>query len=437
MRRLLMIGCSALCMLGAASLAAAQQATSPIASLVGHWDLPGTMVRLKIHPDGTVDHSTLGEGTIRFDETSYYRLVYRQRHLICQYEVRKYSENEVTFTVSVQPSDSLCDLGALRRSPGSPVPEKGKSSEAPASTTMTAATEKDTSKPGIPFKDCESCPEMVAVPPGRFTMGSPESENGRLPIEGPPRNVDVASSFAVGRYAVTRDQYDTFIMATGRRFEDGCQVEAPGKKWIARPELSFRAPGFRQDGGHPVVCVNWDDATAYAKWLSAKTGKPYRLLAEAEREYVTRAGTTSAYWWGDVARPDLANYEKVSQPPTVDANRTQLASATTNAKNGASLSSSSAPAGGTVPVHLYQPNPWGIFQVHGNVAEWVEDCWNSSYVGAPTDASAVRTGNCDRHVLRGGSWNYWASDIRSAYREGARTENRYFHVGFRVARDLN
>lgn len=434
MRRLLMISCGTLLLLGVASNADAQQATNPIASLVGYWDLPGTPIRLKIHPDGTVDHSALGEGTIRFDETSYYRLVFRQRHLTCQYDVRKYSENEVTFTVSIQPSDGLCDLGALRRSPGSPVPEtKGKSSEAPAAIGVaTVAEQKEPPKPGISFKDCDDCPEMVTLPTGRFTMGSSVSA-----VEGPQRTVEVGLGFAAGRYAVTRDQYDAFVKATGRLYNDGCRIE-DGKNWSLRAELTFRKVNFEQDGRHPVVCVNWDDARAYAAWLSTKTGKSYRLLTEAEREYASRAGSSTAYWWGDAMRPDLANYFKDSDEPTANANKVQATgTALTRKVSTAQTSLPKSSTNGTVPVHLYQPNPWGLFQVHGNVAEWVEDCWNSNYNGAPANTSAVKTGNCERHVLRGGSWNYKASDIRSAYRESAPKDERYVHVGFRVARDLN
>ena len=164
--------------------------------------------------------------------------------------------------------------------------------------------------PGTIFKDCDDCPELVVVPAGRFTMGSPDSEPGRLDIEGPQRTVEV-NGFAVGRYAITRDQFDEFVKATGRLYDDGCYVESVGK-WALRPELSFRSPGFPQDGRHPVVCVNWDDANAYVKWLSAKTGKTYRLLTEAEREYVARAGTSSPYWWGVTVRPDQANYDQIS-----------------------------------------------------------------------------------------------------------------------------
>jgi formylglycine-generating enzyme required for sulfatase activity len=419
----------------------AQQTANAIAPLVGNWDLPGTQTRLKIHPDGTVDHSKLGEGTIQYEETSYFRLVFRQQHLSCSYEVRKYSDTELTFTVAVHPSDSDCELGALRRSPGSeapPAPAKtNKSSE-----TLPAGDVSDNSKvvqAGATFKDCEDCPELIVVPAGQFTMGSPDTEPGRLDIEGPQRLVQIKVNFAVGRYAITRDQFEAFVKATGWLYDDGCYMESAGK-WLLRPDLSFRSPGFSQDGRHPVVCVSWDDANAYIKWLSTKTGKPYRLLTEAEREYVTRAGTSSAYWWGNAARPDLTNYEIAPEQPTLDKNglsKGKLASTTSKVnKASASQTDSSGGIKGTVPVHLFQPNPWGLFQVHGNVAEWVEDCWNRSYVGAPSDSAAVMTGDCERRVLRGGGWSYRASDIRSAYRESAHKENRYVHVGFRVARDL-
>jgi formylglycine-generating enzyme required for sulfatase activity len=436
MRGLLTILASMALLLGTSSFALAQQTSNPIASLVGNWDLPGTLVRLKIHADGTVDHSALGEGTIRFDETTYYRLVYRQRHLTCQYDVRKYSDNEVTFTISVQPSEPDCELGALRRSPGSEPPEplKNKSSDAlPLKQTGDSVSPPPV---GATFKDCDDCPELVVVPAGRFTMGSPDSEPERLRREGPQHAVDV-SSFAVGRYAITRDQFDEFVKATGVLYANGCYAESEsGHYWKLQPELTFRSPGFPQDGRHPVVCVNWEDAHAYVKWLSAKTGKPYRLLTEAEREYVARGGTSFPYWWGVTARPDQANYDP-SQPPagSQGSGKERVASAAVSKAYQPQISPASV-VKGTVPVNLYQPNPWGLFQVHGNVAEWVEDCWNESYEGAPGNASAVNKGDCSRRVVRGGGWSYFAPAIRSAFRESAPKEDRYVHVGFRVARDL-
>ncbi len=426
-----------------APLKAGAQPADPVLPLVGNWDLPGTITKLKIHADHTIDHSLLGEGIIRHENASYFLINYRQHHFLCHYEVRKYSETELTFTVVVRPSESDCELGALRRAPEPlpPIAPHPASTPQPPGKASGAPPDERKLAQGATLKDCDECPELVVAPAGQFSMGSPDSEAGRLDIEGPQRAVEVPSNFAVGRYAVTRDQFDAFVKATGRLYDDGCHAEQDGK-WVLHPNLNFRSPGFPQDGRHPVVCVNWDDANAYVKWLSARTGKTYRLLTEAEREYVSRAGTSTAYWWGAAVRPELANYDKrepgprqpaPSQPTT---GQTKVASVVKRPAARTETTILEPLRGGTVPVHLYRPNPGGIYQVHGNVAEWVEDCWNRSYMGAPHDPSAVRTGDCDRRVLRGGAWSYWPSDIRAAYRESAPKDQRYVHVGFRVARDV-
>jgi formylglycine-generating enzyme required for sulfatase activity len=164
-----------------------------------------------------------------------------------------------------------------------------------------------------------------------------------------------------------------------------------------------------------VINVSWDDAKAYVAWLSRKTGKAYRLLSEAEREYVTRAGTTTPFWWGASMSVTQANGD----------GRTPYAG---------------GPIGEyrqkTVPVDSFQPNPWGLYQVHGNVYDWVEDCWHNNYAGAPTDGSAWVSGDCSRRVLRGGSWGNVPRDLRSAIRFRDITADRLGSVGFRVARAL-
>ena len=152
-----------------------------------------------------------------------------------------------------------------------------------------------------------------------------------------------------------------------------------------RKGRSFRNPGFAQDDSHPVVCVNWDDAKAYAKWLSGKTGKDYRLLSEAEWEYACRAGTSTPFWWGSSISTEQANY---------DGNYTFGGGRKGEYRQR------------TVPVKSFEPNPWGLYQVHGNVGEWCEDCWNESYNGAPSDGSAWTAGDCAFRLLRGGSWDH-------------------------------
>ncbi len=151
---------------------------------------------------------------------------------------------------------------------------------------------------------------------------------------------------------------------------------------------------------YPIVGVSWNDAQDYGKWLSKKTGKSYRLLSEAEFEYSARAGTTTRYWWGDTISTGQANYGG-SKP---------------------------------VPVKSFQPNPWGLYQVHGNVWERSEDCWNDNYSGAPTNGSAWTTDNCGSRVLRGGSWDSGPRNLRAAARVGYGTEDRSDWLGFRVAR---
>lgn len=266
------------------------------------------------------------------------------------------------------------------------------------------------------FKDIGFGPDMVVVPPGEFMMGSPGDEPERFDREGPQHRVVIPRAFAVSRCAVTRGEFEAFVRDSGHSVDGGAHIWN-GKDWKLDTGASFRNPGFLQDDSHPVVCVNWDDAKAYVKWLSRKTGKDYRLLSEAEWEYAARAGTTTPFWWGKSISPDQANY---------DGNYTY--------------------AGGgnkgewrqkTVPALSFQPNPWGLYQAHGNVWEWVEDCWNENYNGAPTNGSAWTTGDCGRRVVRGGSWNNSPGDLRAAYRFGYFTGRRSLSSGFRVARTLS
>ncbi len=267
-------------------------------------------------------------------------------------------------------------------------------------------------KPGDSFRDCPTCPQMVTIPSGSFTMGSTSAQPGHEPDEGPTRRVRIVAALALSRHPITRGQFDEFVNATEAQIS-GCRIYDHG--WVVKPHLTFRNPGFEQADDHPVVCVNWTDASAYAQWLSVRTGKAYRLPSEAEWEYAARAGRDTAFWWGDDIAPSRANYDwsmafKNGQTQTMPI--------------------------GTMPVDRFEPNPWGLYQVHGNVSEWVEDCWNRNYRGAPTDGSAWRAGDCRRRLLRGGSWGYAPKDLRAAYREALPLWSRHYNVGFRVARVL-
>src|SRR5262249_17317558 len=214
------------------------------------------------------------------------------------------------------------------------------------------------------FNDILEGPEMVVLPAGKFLMGSPPDQEGRWEThEGPQHEVLIPQPFAIGRFAITVAEFTAFIEATEYSIPDGLYTFEG--TWELRRGRSFRKPGFRQTSGHPVVGINWNDAKAYIAWLVEKTNKPYRLPSEAEWEYAARAGTTTAFWWGDSISTSQANYD---------------GSAYGSGESGVHRH-------GTLPVDSFDPNPWGVYQVHGNVSEWCEDCWNPDHRGAPNDCT--------------------------------------------------
>lgn len=268
---------------------------------------------------------------------------------------------------------------------------------------------------GVSFRDIGIGPEMLIVPAGEFLMGSPDDEPERGATESPRHKVIIPRPFAVGRHAITRGEFAAFVNASGHKTEGGAYVWDGGNVKLD-PAKSWRDPGFAQDDSHPVVCVNWDDAQAYAKWLKESTEKDCRLLSEAEWEYAARAGRETPFWWGSSITPDQANY---------DGNYSYA-----GGKKGEWRQK-------TVPVKSFEANPWGLYQVHGNAWEWCEDCWNGNYNGAPEDGSVWTAGDCGRRVLRGGSWNYDPWFLRAAFRVGDATGSRFDFTGFRLARTLN
>ena len=224
-------------------------------------------------------------------------------------------------------------------------------------------------QPGKTLRDCEQCPEMVVVPAGSYMMGSPDGEEGRSSAEGPVHEVTIATPLAVGKYEVTFAEWDACVAA------GGCTHQPSDEGWGR--------------GKRPVINVSWDDIQQYVKWLSGETGQAYRLLSEAEWEYVARAGTTTPFHTGATISPAQANY---------NGNYTYG-----SGQKGAYKEK-------TVPVGSYAANGFEVYDVHGNVWEWVADCWNDSYAGAPSDGSAWTSGNtsgnCGSRVLRGGSWGH-------------------------------
>lgn len=282
------------------------------------------------------------------------------------------------------------------------------------------------SQPLPAFQDCKDCPKMIALPAGAFMMGSPEGERGREDVEGLPRRVLIPKRFAIGKFEVTVDQFSAFVADTGLTAGTGCNAIVVFDRttliW-GPPEVSFRQPGFDVVGSQPVVCVSWHEAQAYVAWLQRRTGKPYRLPTEAEWEYAARAGTRTSYSFGD--------------------DETALCAYARFADLGSRFGWHDACRSGTVtygplPVGSLKPNPWGIFDVHGNAWEWVEDCWTPDASEIPVDGSAfARPGNCEMGVVRGGSWAAGSRRVRSAMRAPMPTSAHHYNDGFRVALSLD
>jgi formylglycine-generating enzyme required for sulfatase activity len=252
---------------------------------------------------------------------------------------------------------------------------------------------------GRPFRDCGGCPEMVVVPAGTFLMGSPESEVGRSRNEGPQHKVTMRA-FAMGKYEVTFAEWDACAA------EGGCKHRPSDEGWGR--------------GRRPVINVSWHDATEFAAWLARKTGKPYRLPTEAEWEYAARGITDAAAPHPPFSTGATINYQQANY----DANFVYG-----GGKMGIFRQK-------TVEVGTFRRNAFGLYDMHGNVWEWVQDCYRDSYRGAPTDGSAVVVRDCGLRILRGGSWNYFPQLLRSAYRYATAPEVRLDMVGLRVARSL-
>jgi len=248
------------------------------------------------------------------------------------------------------------------------------------------------------LRDCDVCPEMVRIPAGHFFMGSIDGEFARKDDESPRHAVRV-SAFAAGRFPVTFSEWDACVD------DGGCGGVRPDD-------------GGWGHGRLPVINVGWDDAHAYATWLSRKTGHSYRLLTEAEWEYAARAGTTTPFYTGACIDTRQANYDG-------------------NFAFDGCATNTGVARGRTTPVGSFEPNAFGLYDMAGNVYQWVEDRYANDYASAPSDGSAATLGEAGgKRVLRGGSWYGNPHWMRSAYREGYRPEKKDSDIGFRVARAL-
>jgi formylglycine-generating enzyme required for sulfatase activity len=246
-------------------------------------------------------------------------------------------------------------------------------------------------KPMENFRECaRNCPQMVVLPAGDFTMGSPLTEPGRSDNEGPQHDVAIAQPFAISSFDVTFADWDACVSV------GGC------------PQAS--SSNFGRGADRPVINVSWEDAQRYVAWLSTMTGRFYRLPTESEWEYAARAGHTTAYPWG-----------------------TEIGEGNANC-NGCRSKWDSR---GTSPVASFKPNAFGLYDMAGDVWQWVQDCYHDDYDEAPANGSVWSGGDCSRHIVRGGSWYDGPPTIRSANRVGNASVNRNSSLGFRIARTIS
>lgn len=283
------------------------------------------------------------------------------------------------------------------------------------------------------FRDCPDCPLMVTVPAGTFVMGSSPSDISNAVSEGAnaeniqeetPQHKVTMRPFAISVTEVTRDQFDAFVRDSGYKTGGPCWIHKREDERFALSKFyDWRDPGFSQGGNHPVVCVNWNDAKAYVQWLSQRTGRNYRLPSEAEWEYAARAGTSTPRYWGQDNSAACRN-ANVSDEVARKAFR-WTSSKAFQCTDGYAY---------TAPVAQFQANTLGLNDMLGNVWEFTEDCYNVTYAGAQPDGSARVSGDCTRHVTRGGSWDSYPWHVRAAASFWFPAADRGSWLGIRVAR---
>ena len=318
------------------------------------------------------------------------------------------------------PWESSSLTGAFFFQPGAPAGATAPAAPEPPASSAAKSLPVDTA-PGKTFEDCANCPEMVSIPGGQFTMGAPNNEPDSNDAERPQVDVSIPA-FAIGRTEVRRRDFAAFIAATGYRPNDNCWGETNSGNDFVKGN-NWERPGFSQSDDDPVVCITAADAEAYVKWLSKTTRLSYRLPSEAEWEYAARAGVTAAYY-GSGKVSDYCKYGNIADE---SAARTYKGWSVVDCDDGFVY---------TAPVASFEPNAFGLYDMLGNVKEWVADCWNDSLKGIGPNAKARRSGNCQMRVVRSGAWNGPPEIGRLAYREKNNVPTAYYNYGFRVARDL-
>jgi len=270
--------------------------------------------------------------------------------------------------------------------------------------------------------DCSVCPRMVIIPGGNFLMGSAVAEKGHRKDEIPVHRVSIAA-FALGKTEITRGQFAEFVKESGYKAGDKCWTIEAGK--YEERSASWQKVGYAQNNNHPVVCVNWNDANAYTQWISRKTGKKYRLPTEAEWEYAARGKILTSRYWG--RKPDDAClYANIADKTAQKIIKLAASWEIHNCTDGYAY---------TAPVASFKANAYGLYDLLGNVWEWVADDYHKNYLGAPVGGSAW-AGDDNKHVLRGGSWYDAPNHVRAAGRDKSKPVSRYDNIGFRIAREI-
>jgi sulfatase modifying factor 1 len=298
--------------------------------------------------------------------------------------------------------------------------------------------------PSVPaheiVKDCPDCPRMVVIPGGTFTMGAVKhgDEPKRRRHEGPRSGVQVAS-FAIGETEVTRGQYAAFVVETMRPDDGGCFTfgfSSVDDATAVDPQASWRRHAFEQTDDHPVTCISWEDARDYAAWLAGRTGQDYRLPSEAEWEYAVRAGTTSTFFWGEEGNQACAyaNGGDASLARALPAVEEMTARTLREGDTSARMLECDDGRAFTAAVGSYRPNAFGLYDMVGNVWEYVADCWRESL---PTSGGAYTEVSCQVRRVRGGSWDDWPEELRSARRSRVEPDAPRNDGGFRLARGLS
>ena len=282
-------------------------------------------------------------------------------------------------------------------------------------------------QPGDTFSDALASggngPEMVVIPEGTFQMGCLSYDDDCQDHEMPVHEVRIPQSFALSKYEVTRAEFSRFVKET-RHSTGGYCANFEGRSWVKPAGRSWRNHAIEQSDSHPVVCVSWQDAKGYVAWLSRQTGSRYRLPSESEWEFAARAESVTKYHFGNAAA-QLCRWGNVAELTLKDR------------YSGWDVATCRDGHVYTSPVGMFSPNAFGLHDMHGNVWEWVEDCWNDSYYGAPTGGMAWTNGDCAKRVMRGGSWGSYPGRVRSAIRNWRTTSNLNLNLGFRVARTLD